>query len=69
MTIRLVCLLLAVIVPVAGPAGQGRAQKPPAVPGTFSPSAPVARPVVERGAFVIPLASTTTWVEFSALVK
>jgi len=33
MTRRLACLLLAVVVPAAGPAGQGRGQRPPAVPG------------------------------------
>jgi hypothetical protein len=33
MTLRLACLLLVLLVPAAGPTGQGRGQKPPAIPG------------------------------------
>jgi hypothetical protein len=50
------------------PAARLRIEQPATLTGV-GVYAPVGKPVMECGAFVIPLASTTTWVELSAPAK
>jgi hypothetical protein len=60
-----------VVLAAAGPftpAARLRIEQPATLAGV-GVYAPVGKPVMERGALVIPLASTTTWVELSEPVK